>query len=202
MWHGQYLAALAAQEEAHDTQTATMKEQLAQLQAACTRQLAALDTLQTQVHLYSTAHLGTQAHIWCGTALSWIVALCLRDVKCSTWLPLQEEHGGLAADQANIASLCSDWQTAGTNCIDEQLKVRIHDSNSITTSCMCLKHPHSCAAHCCNSLCMPAFAGSVRAPGGAPAAACRVRRAVPCAAHRASSSDGHLPYCSTRWRSV
>lgn len=52
--HGQYLAALAAQEEAHDGLVAAMAEQLAQLQAACARQLAALDTLHTQVGFIST----------------------------------------------------------------------------------------------------------------------------------------------------
>lgn len=50
VWHGQYLAALAAHEESHDTLVAAMTEQLSQLQGACSQQLAALDTLHTQVH--------------------------------------------------------------------------------------------------------------------------------------------------------
>jgi hypothetical protein len=50
VWHGEYLAALAAHEESHDSLVAAMTEQLSQLQGACSQQLAALDTLHMQVH--------------------------------------------------------------------------------------------------------------------------------------------------------
>ena len=49
VWHGRYLAALAAHEESHDALVAAMAEQLSQLQGACSQQIAALDTLHTQV---------------------------------------------------------------------------------------------------------------------------------------------------------
>jgi predicted secreted Zn-dependent protease len=63
VWHGQYLAALVAHEESHDTLVAAMAEQLSQLQGTCSQQLAALDTLHTQVHSMTGGQRPNASHM-------------------------------------------------------------------------------------------------------------------------------------------